>query len=178
MVAFVPYSWNCQKPLTQSGAYGFQEDGLIFMKNCFGNRQRVCLNSKFSTWEEIISVVPKCSVLSPLLFNIFLNDPFLFVENSDLRNYTDDNTLYSSCDNLGLMKQTLRQDYEVVIKWFYKTCMLLNSAQCDCMCLEQNTMNETIIYNSNEMKSSKEEKILGVIIENKLKFKSHVKKLT
>ena len=38
-------------------------------------------------------------------------------------------------------------------------------------------MNETFVYNKTEMKNSKEEKILGVIIDNKLRFKSHVKSL-
>ena len=45
------------------------------------------------------------------------------------------------------------------------------------MCLGQNTVNETFVYNNTEMKNSKEEKILGVIIDNKLRFKSHVKNL-
>ena len=41
----------------------------------------------------------------------------------------------------------------------------------------QNTANETFVYDNIEMKNSKEEKILGVIIDNKLRFKNHVKKL-
>ena len=45
------------------------------------------------------------------------------------------------------------------------------------MCLGQNTVNETFVYDNIEMKNSKEEKILGVIIDNKLRFKSHVKNL-
>ena len=45
------------------------------------------------------------------------------------------------------------------------------------MCLGHNTMNETFVYDNTEMKNSKENKILGVIIDNKLRFKSHVKNL-
>ena len=83
--------------IAKLGAYGFQEDALVFMKSYFTNRQqRVRVNSNFSMWEEIISGVPQASILSSLLFNIFLKDLFLFIEKSDLSNYTDDHTLYSS----------------------------------------------------------------------------------
>ena len=79
------------------------------MKSYFTNRQkRVRVNSNFSMWEEIISGVTQGSILGLLLFNIFLNDLFLFVENSDLRNYADHNTLYNSGNDLKKVKQTLR----------------------------------------------------------------------
>ena len=100
--------------ISKLGAYGFQEDALIFMNSYFTKRQqRVRVNSNFNMWEKIISAVPQGSILGPLLFNIFLNDLFLFVENSDLTNYADDNTLYSSSNDLEKVKQTLRQDFEI-----------------------------------------------------------------
>ena len=55
--------------------------------------------------------------------------------------------------------------------------MVLNSGKGRFMCLRQNIVNETFVYDNIEMKNSKEEKILGVIIDNKLRFKSHVKNL-
>ena len=53
--------------------------------------------------------------------------------------------------------------------------MVLDSEKCHFMCLRQNTVNETFVYDNTEMKNSKEEKILGVIIDNKLRFKSYAK---
>ena len=45
------------------------------------------------------------------------------------------------------------------------------------MCFGQNTANERFVYDNIELKNSKKEKILGVIIDNKLRFKSLVKNL-
>ena len=80
--------------VSKLGAYDFQKDAFSFMKSYLTKRrQQVHVNSIFRAWERIVSEVPQGSILGPLLFNIFLNDLFLFIENSNLSNYADDNTL-------------------------------------------------------------------------------------
>ena len=164
--------------IAKLGACDFQEDALSFMKSYLTKtRQRVRVNSNFSAWERIISGVPQGSILDPMLFNIFLNDLFLFVENSDLSNYADDSTLCSCGNNLEEVKQTLRGDFQIFTKWFYENYMVLKSGKCNFLFLGKNRENETYFFNNTEMKNSSEEKILGITIDSKLKFKSPVKNL-
>ena len=76
-----------------------------------------------------------------------------------------------------LQKVTLRQDFEIVTKSFYENYIILNSGKCHFTCFRQNRVNETFVFDNTKIKNSKKEKILGVIIDIKLRFKNHVKNL-
>ena len=85
--------------------------------------------------EVRISGISQGLILGPLFFNILLNDIFVFVENSDLKNYPNDNDLYSSVNDLEKVKQIFKQDFQIVTKWFYENYIVFNSGNCYFMCL-------------------------------------------
>ena len=145
------------------------------MKSYLTNRkQRVRVNKTFSEWERITTGVPQGPILGPLLFNIFLKDLFLFISSASLSNCADDNTLYTLRNNLRNIKDNLRSSFGTVHQCFYENYMVLNAENCHFMCLGNNTEDETFLFHNILMVNSKEQKIFGVIIDNKLNFKSHI----
>ena len=108
----------------------------------------------------------------PLLFNIFVNDLFLFVLSSFLSNYAVDKFMLLVL-TWEKTRNILRIDFDAVKRWFYENYITLNTVKCQFMCLWK----ETLIFKDLVTKNSKEQKILEVTIDNKLNCKSHIKEL-
>ena len=80
--------------LAKLDANGFSRTSLKIMQNYLCNRQqRISINGLFSDWIEVITGVPQGSILDALLFNIFLNNIFMFISKCNTCNYADDTTL-------------------------------------------------------------------------------------
>ena len=112
-------------------AYNFEKPSLKLIYSYLkGRHQRVKINSACSSWKEIINGVPQGSVLGPLLFNIFINDIFYFVKESDICNYADDNTLSVADLEIETIIHRLTLDISVLNKWFTNNGLVLNEDKC------------------------------------------------
>ena len=104
--------------------------------------------------------VPQGSIDGPLLFNLFITDLVLFLSETSLSNYTDDNNLYSIGKELDIVKENLRKDFNVVTDWFFENYMSLNPRKCRYICLGKNKENDTFNLENISLKNTKEEVIL------------------
>ena len=164
--------------LTKLKAYEFDKYSLKLLNSYLSNRyQRWKIENSYSDWSEIKAGIPHGSILGPLLFNIFINDIFYFVYNSNLCNYADDNTLYSYDKDCNQIMNSLRSDFSILQKWFQNNFLVLNPGKCHFMLLGAKNFSPDFICNGIIIKHSTSEKLLGVIIENKLEFKEHISKM-
>ena len=62
--------------------------------------------------------IPQGSILAPILFNIFIKDMFMIIEQSDICNFADDYTLYSCGEGLTEIKENLFFDTKGILNWF------------------------------------------------------------
>ena len=61
-------------------AYSFSDQALSLLQSYLCNIfQRSIINGSFYNWNEVITVVSQSSMLGPVLFNVVLNDIFLFI---------------------------------------------------------------------------------------------------
>ena len=98
-------------------AYGLSENSLKLLKSYLENRrQRIKIGNNYGEWDTLIKEVPQGSILVPVLFNVFINDIFHFVQDSTIYNYTDDNTLSYSDTNINTVVKTLENDSINLIK--------------------------------------------------------------
>ena len=66
--------------IAKLSAYGFHEDALVYICSYLKRRQQsVRINNTYSTFQQVLSGVPQRSVLCPILFNLYINDLFLYI---------------------------------------------------------------------------------------------------
>ena len=162
-------------------AYGFGNSALKFVYDYMKDRkQRTKVNGSYSSWRDLKKGVQQGSVLGPLLFNIFINDIFYFVDKSKLANFADDTTVYTIEDTILNLLKTLKDEGSTILNWFKINEMKSNDDKCHLIVANSNNKFSSIsyIYMENEFIESEETvELLGVKIDSKLKFNEHVTNL-
>ena len=169
---------NRELLIAKLDAYGLGRSALDFIYSYLSARkQRVKVNGSFSNWRETNLGVPQGSVLGPLLFNIYVNDMLYLMEDAEICNYADDTTIYVVSDKIDDVVRRLEDGIAAVLNWFPNNYMKLNEEKCHVMIFGGIHDDIRVKIGTSVIKETKEQMLLGINIDNKLTFKSHVETL-
>ena len=111
-----------------------------------------------------------------MLYNIFVND-LLYEINDDFYNYADNNTIAVIGDEVSYVLNKLQQNAKICIDWFASNMMRANPEKFQLMVLNRkcnNNLQTSLVVGDTTIKSVNEVKLLGITIDTKLSFDSHV----
>ena len=165
---------NHELLIAKLDAYGFDYSSLsLIFSYLSGRKQRTKINNAYSTWSEITTGIPQGSIIGPLLFNIYLNDIFYFVNENSLTNYADDNTPYAIHKTTDNVINNLQNDTNILIKWFTNNYLKMNADKCHLL-ITNHDKNVSATIDGEIIEGSASVKLLGIKIDNKLNFNEHV----
>ena len=163
--------------LAKLNAYGLSTAACELMSSYLNQRmQRVKISNCRSSWKMLNKGVPQGSILGPLLFNVFMNDMFLFMERCNLYNYADDNSIIHSSPDIETVILNLKHDCQNAIQWFTNNGMKANPNKFQFMVISSKQMEPQNIelHGGVSITSEPSVKILGVVIDDRLNFDEHV----
>ena len=161
--------------------YGISGFLFTIIKDFLASRQQgVVLNGKSSSWSSITAGVPQGSVLGPLFFLIYIND---LVDNisSEAKLFAHDTSSFTVVYDVDIAANKLNRDLEIISTWAYQWKMQFNpdkSKQVIQVIFSQKRMHLFTLpcfFNGSEVVIKAEHRHLGMILDSKLTFLSHIK---
>lgn len=162
--------------LSKLEAHGITGNILRWVDSWLSNRrQKVSVEGELSEWAAVKSGVPQGSVLGPLLFLIYINDIDQDIV-SKFSKFADDSKVAKIVNNLD-DAEILRNDIVKLQNWTLDWQMEFNSEKCKVMHIGRKSLNSEYALNNTILKSTEEERDLGVLVDKSFKFSEHCNKV-
>ena len=131
---------------------------------------------------ELLFGSPQGSILSPLLFIIYLVDVEKWVKFVNVTGYADDSGIYRAGKNMDILLEQLVTDATGILKFMASNKLVANPAKtefivCQPRGVQRNEQPFKVLVGGSEIVESKDIKLLGLTITNTLKWDTYLAKL-
>ena len=157
---------------------GVEGEALNIIESFLADRaQRVVLDGQVSDWAPVEAGVPQGSILGPLLFLVYIND-LIEVVDSDINIFADDTFIFRIHDQNST--EMLNNDLKKITEWANQWKMIFNpdltkQAIEIIFSRKQNKSNPPMLtFNNIPVKRDIETKHLGMVLDSKLSFHTHL----
>lgn len=167
--------------------FGFRGPFFLLLQNFFSERSQIVSVGQFRSTRVMIKAgVPQGSVLSPLLFNIYVNDISTRVSKCRLFQYADDTLLVSRHLNYYHAVNLLKHDATQIMDWFDENLITINASKTKLVCFRNplkkvNLDSPVTLHKSNctdclcsQLDYVDKVKYLGVYFDSDMSWNSHM----
>ena len=158
--------------------YGIRGCSLDWFRSYLTDRkQYVYYNGVSSTMRTTSCGVPQGSILGPLLFLIYVNDLATVSEYIFSILFADDTNMFMSGKNMQELEQKFNSEMIKVFQWIETNKLSLNIKKTQFMLFHGKRIVDhvpNIVINGIAISSTKSIKFLGVMVDDKLSWKTHI----
>uniref|UniRef100_A0A8C6T7P7 Reverse transcriptase domain-containing protein n=1 Tax=Neogobius melanostomus TaxID=47308 RepID=A0A8C6T7P7_9GOBI len=158
--------------------YGIRGVALQWVTSYLKNRKQcVKIGDYQSSCQEIVCGLPQGSILGPKLFNMYINDICKTSQVLKFILFADDTNIFASGDDLQQLCRIVNLELKSVNKWFKQNKLSLNLSKSKMMIFGNCNSNaqEAIQIEGVVIERVHEIKFLGVIIDDRITWKAHIK---
>jgi len=161
--------------------FNLSPSAITWIMDYVSNRTVVTKIENISSSPAIINRgIPQGGVLSPLLFNLFINDLVSFSPTENIILYADDCLLYFIGDSIYDLQTKIHENVNRILTWYSKNDLNVNTSKTKILILDTSNNAKTLTpfkIDDDIILSSSSLKYLGCIFDQNLKFTTHTKSL-
>ena len=147
-----------------------------------GRFQCVTFRRVLSSLKEITSSVPQGSSLGPLLFIIYINDTINVSDKLRFKLYADDSVLYMTGNDPVNVINCMNSELMNINSWLIANKLTLNINKSHYIVFSKQVLPDTYLppikINDNKLSRVQETKFLGVTINARLNWSTHINNIT